>query len=51
MFDRQALPANYNFEIHKSVWRLKSAGARCVALQVCSLGPCGCFLGALWVQA
>ena len=29
----QVLPANYNFEIHKTVWRLRSAGARVVALQ------------------
>ena len=27
------LPANYNFELHKTVWRLRSAGARAVALQ------------------
>ncbi|GIL65397.1 hypothetical protein Vafri_19153 [Volvox africanus] len=27
------LPANYNFEIHKTVWRLRQAGARTVALQ------------------
>ena len=27
------LPANYNFEIHKTVWRLRDAGAKCVALQ------------------
>ncbi|KAL6780979.1 hypothetical protein ACKKBG_A09270 [Auxenochlorella protothecoides x Auxenochlorella symbiontica] len=27
------LPANYNFEIHKTVWRLRRAGARTVALQ------------------
>lgn len=27
------LPANYNFEIHKTVWRVKSAAARHVALQ------------------
>lgn len=29
----QALPSNYNFEVHKTVWRLKQAGARTVALQ------------------
>lgn len=29
-----ALPANYNFEIHKTVWRLRQAGARRVALQL-----------------
>lgn len=27
------LPANYNFEIHKTVWRLRQAGAKKVALQ------------------
>ncbi|CAL8464545.1 g4080 [Coccomyxa elongata] len=27
------LPANYNFEIHKTVWRIKQMGARRVALQ------------------
>lgn len=27
------LPGNYNFEIHKTVWRVKQAGARRVALQ------------------
>lgn len=27
------LPANYNFEIRKTVWRLRQAGARTVALQ------------------
>eukprot|EP00897_Mesotaenium_endlicherianum_P004534 jgi/Mesen1/4108/ME000216S03364 len=27
------LPRNYNFEIHKTVWRVKQAGARRVALQ------------------
>ena len=27
------LPTNYNFEIHKMVWRVKQAGARRVALQ------------------
>jgi 2-(3-amino-3-carboxypropyl)histidine synthase len=27
------LPPNYNFEIHKTVWRIKSEGARVVALQ------------------
>ena len=27
------LPENYNFEIHKTVWRVKQAGAKCVALQ------------------
>jgi hypothetical protein len=28
------LPANYNFEIHKTVWRIQQAGARQVALQL-----------------
>lgn len=27
------LPSNYNFEIHKTVWRIKQAGAKRVALQ------------------
>jgi len=27
------LPLNYNFEIHKTVWRIRQAGARRVALQ------------------
>nr|GMD98347.1 diphthamide biosynthesis protein 1 [Ipomoea batatas] len=27
------LPANYNFEIHKCVWRIRSTGAKRVALQ------------------
>lgn len=27
------LPANYNFEIHKTVWKLQQAGAKKVALQ------------------
>lgn len=27
------LPANYNFELHKTVWRVKQTGARRVALQ------------------
>lgn len=29
----QVLPSNYNFEIHKTVWRIQQAGARHVALQ------------------
>ena len=29
----QKLPPNYNFEIHKSIWRIRSDGAKCVALQ------------------
>ena len=28
-----ALPGNYNFEVHKTVWRVKQAGAKRVALQ------------------
>ncbi|KAJ9537552.1 hypothetical protein OSB04_030285 [Centaurea solstitialis] len=28
-----ALPSNYNFEIHKSIWRIRSTSARRVALQ------------------
>lgn len=28
------LPSNYNFEIHKTVWRVRSAGAKMVALQL-----------------
>ena len=28
-----ALPENYNFEIHKTVWRTKQTNAKCVALQ------------------
>lgn len=27
------LPSNYNFEIHKTVWRIQQAGAKHVALQ------------------
>ncbi|RDY14072.1 2-(3-amino-3-carboxypropyl)histidine synthase subunit 1, partial [Mucuna pruriens] len=27
------LPSNYNFEVHKSVWRVRSTGAKRVALQ------------------
>lgn len=27
------LPSNYNFEIHKTVWRIRQAGATQVALQ------------------
>ncbi|KAG2426141.1 hypothetical protein HYH02_014856 [Chlamydomonas schloesseri] len=29
----RVLPANYNFEIHKTVWRVRQEGARTVALQ------------------
>jgi hypothetical protein len=28
------LPSNYNFEVHKTVHRIKEAGAKCVALQL-----------------
>jgi hypothetical protein len=31
---KQALPSNYNFEIHKTVWRVQQAKAKCVALQM-----------------
>ena len=27
------LPGNYNFEVHKTVWRIRQAGATRVALQ------------------
>ena len=27
------LPSNYNFEIHKTVWKIKQLGVKCVALQ------------------
>eukprot|EP00041_Stephanoeca_diplocostata_P030050 m.899397 g.899397 ORF g.899397 m.899397 type:complete len:504 (-) comp23680_c1_seq1:328-1839(-) len=30
----KCLPDNYNFEIHKTVWRVKSSGAKLVALQM-----------------
>ncbi|KAM6988172.1 2-(3-amino-3-carboxypropyl)histidine synthase subunit 1 [Tautogolabrus adspersus] len=30
----KALPANYNFEIHKTVWRLRQANSKRVALQL-----------------
>ncbi|KAJ8414477.1 hypothetical protein AAFF_G00036790 [Aldrovandia affinis] len=30
----QALPKNYNFEIHKTVWRVRQAKAKRVALQL-----------------
>ncbi|CDQ87744.1 unnamed protein product [Oncorhynchus mykiss] len=29
-----ALPANYNFEIHKTVWRVRQAMSKRVALQL-----------------
>lgn len=28
-----SLPSNYNFEIHKTIWRAKQTEAKCVALQ------------------
>ncbi|MES1917482.1 MAG: hypothetical protein MHM6MM_009199 [Cercozoa sp. M6MM] len=30
----ECLPANYNFEVHKTLWRLRERGARRVALQM-----------------
>ncbi|KTG46107.1 hypothetical protein cypCar_00012328, partial [Cyprinus carpio] len=30
----KALPANYNFEIHKTIWRVRQAKAKRVALQL-----------------
>jgi hypothetical protein len=38
------LPANYNFEIHKTVWRIQQAGAMqvwCVAVAVMAVGVDG----------
>ena len=32
--DMAVLPSNYNFEIPKTIWRIKSAGAKRVALQM-----------------
>jgi len=32
--DIKALPAHYNFEIHKTIWRIKQAHAKVVALQL-----------------
>lgn len=29
----RCLPANYNFEVPKTIWRIRQLGARCVALQ------------------
>jgi 2-(3-amino-3-carboxypropyl)histidine synthase len=31
---KQALPSNYNFEIHKTIYRIQQANAKCVALQM-----------------
>lgn len=30
----EALPQNYNFEIHKTIWRIRSLAAKRVALQM-----------------
>lgn len=30
----EALPQNYNFEIHKTIWRIRSLKAKRVALQM-----------------
>ncbi|XP_072934540.1 2-(3-amino-3-carboxypropyl)histidine synthase subunit 1 [Epargyreus clarus] len=30
----ETLPQNYNFEVHKTIWRIRSLGARRVALQL-----------------
>ncbi|XP_043115113.1 2-(3-amino-3-carboxypropyl)histidine synthase subunit 1-like [Puntigrus tetrazona] len=30
----KALPANYNFEVHKTIWRVRQAKAKRVALQL-----------------
>ncbi|XP_032527844.2 2-(3-amino-3-carboxypropyl)histidine synthase subunit 1 [Danaus plexippus] len=30
----EALPQNYNFEIHKTIWRIRSLGSKVVALQL-----------------
>ena len=32
--DMAVLPQNYNFEVHKTVWRVRSLGSKRVALQV-----------------
>ena len=29
----QQLPSNYSFEVHKTIWKVREAGATCVALQ------------------
>lgn len=31
--DIDQLPSNYNFEIHKSIWRIKKTNAKRIALQ------------------
>uniref|UniRef100_A0AC35U0H8 2-(3-amino-3-carboxypropyl)histidine synthase subunit 1 n=1 Tax=Rhabditophanes sp. KR3021 TaxID=114890 RepID=A0AC35U0H8_9BILA len=31
--DCESLPSNYNFEIAKTVWKIRSSGSKCVALQ------------------
>lgn len=30
----EALPQNYNFEVHKTIWRIRSLNAKRVALQM-----------------
>lgn len=30
----ETLPQNYNFEIHKTIWRIRSLGSKRVALQL-----------------
>lgn len=30
----KCLPSNYNFEIHKTIWRIRCLHAKCVALQM-----------------
>ena len=32
--DMLVLPSNYNFEVHKTVWRIRSLGSKRVALQL-----------------
>ena len=32
--DLLVLPANYNFEVHKTIWRIRSLGSKRVALQL-----------------
>ena len=32
-FALRQLPSNYNFEVKKTVWKVREAGATCVALQ------------------
>ncbi len=42
---RSTLPENYNFELHKTIWRLKSCNARRVCLQF----PEGLFVFAITI--